>query len=133
MSGVLRDFYGITPKPLEDQVKIAQTYRLRLAEWRSDIGDFMDTPNIELLQITYQRQYSVLNLQYAHTQVLLYRPFILRNLAYLGRGLDQNHSHLQETLEDNVKNCLRAACKTLEIFEDLCKNQRMHKCFWVKS
>ena len=132
-SGVLRDLYGIIPKPLEEQVKVALKYGIMLDEWKDAIGDFISTPNIELLQITYQRQYSVLNLAFAHTQILLYRPFVLRNIACLGRGLSRRHSHLQEVLEENVNNCLRAACRTLEIFHDLCKAQRMHKCFWVRT
>lgn len=38
-----------------------------------------------MLQVTYQRQYNVLSLAFAHIQILLYRPFLLRDLASLGK------------------------------------------------
>ena len=91
----------------------------------------MDTPNIELLQITFQRQCSVLNLAYEHAQILLYRPFLLQNLASLGRERSASHSNLQEDIANNVEKCLQAALKTVEMFQKLCQTRRMYNSFWV--
>lgn len=114
-------------------MEIAQRYDADLKDWRAGIGPFLETPNIGMLQVTYQRQYNVLNLAFAHIQILLYRPFLLRNLASLGRETDRKHSHLRGLVEENISKCLLAAMKVLEIFQDLCKTRRMYRSFWVSG
>ncbi|KAJ5911507.1 uncharacterized protein N7473_000810 [Penicillium subrubescens] len=129
-NGILRELYGIQRKPLDVQVEIARKYGADLIQWRRDIGAFIDTPNIELLQVTYQRQYTVLNFAFAHAQILLYRPFVLRNLASVGKGTVQDSSHLRTLSEENIKKCLQAATRILEIFQILCRTRRMYKSFF---
>ncbi|KAJ5085767.1 hypothetical protein N7532_010538 [Penicillium argentinense] len=130
MSGILRDLYGIQQKPLSSQTEIARKYETDLSLWRAGIAEFIDTPNIELLQITFQRQCSVLNLAFEHAKVLLYRPFILQNLASLGKETSAPHSPLQEVIGENIKKGLEAATRTVEIFQSLCRTRRMYKSFW---
>lgn len=112
-------------------MEIARKYGDDLIQWRRDIGAFIDTPNIELLQVTYQRQYTVLNFAFAHAQILLYRPFVLRNLASVGKGTAQDDFHLRTLSEENIKKCLQAATRILEIFQILCRARRMYKSFFV--
>jgi hypothetical protein len=132
ISGVLKELYGLKKKNLEAQAVIAQKYGASLAEWRSGIGPFLETSNIELLQPTYQRQYNVLNLAFAHAEILLYRPFLLRNLASLGRRSGRTHSQLQQDIQTNVEKCLQAASKIAGLFKELCRSKRMYRSFWVK-
>lgn len=131
ISGILRDLYGIQQKPLVFQAELAQKYEAELAEWRAGISNFLDTSNVELLQITFQRQFSVLYLAFEHAKILLCRPFLLRNLASLGRERSTNHSNLHELITKFVKTCVEAAIKTAEMFKDLCRTRRMYKSFWV--
>ncbi|KAJ5748267.1 uncharacterized protein N7511_009963 [Penicillium nucicola] len=130
ISGILKDLYGLKQKNLEAQAVIAQKYGASLAEWRSGIGPFLETSNIELLQPTYQRQYNVLNLAFAHAEILLYRPFLLRNLASLGRRSGHTHSQLQQDIQTNVEKCLQAASKIAGLFKELCRSKRMYRSFW---
>lgn len=113
-------------------MEIAQKYGTNLTQLRREIGAFIDTPNIELLQVTYQRQYTVLNFAFAHAQILLYRPFVLRNLASVGKGPAEDSSQLRTSSEENIKKCLQAATKILEIFQVLCGTGRMYKSFFVR-
>lgn len=131
ISGILRDLYGIQQKPLVLQAELAQKYETERAEWRAGIATFLDTSNVELLQITFQRQFSVLYLAFEHAKILLYRPFLLRNLASLGRERSAAHSNLQEVIARFVTTCVEAAIKTAEMFKDLCRTRRMYKSFWV--
>ncbi|KAJ6044434.1 uncharacterized protein N7446_002629 [Penicillium canescens] len=130
ISGVLKELYGLKKKNLEAQAVIAQKYGSSLAEWRIGIGPFLETSNIELLQPTYQRQYNVLNLAFAHAEILLYRPFLLRNLASLGRRSGHTHSQLQQDIQTNVEKCLQAASKIAGLFKELCRSKRMYRSFW---
>lgn len=128
----MRELYGIQQKPLEIQVEIAQKFGSDLTQWRRDIGAFIDTPNIELLQVTYQRQYTVLNFAFAHAQILLYRPFVLRNLASVDKGRTPDSSQLRTSSEEIIKKCLQAATRILELFQILCRTKRMYKSFFVR-
>lgn len=131
ISGILKDLYGLQQKNIEAQTVIAQKYGADLADWRSGIGPFLETPNIELLQPTYQRQYNVLHLAFAHAEILLYRPFLLRNLACLGRRAGPKHAQLQQDIRVNVDRCLQAALRIVGLFKQLCRSKRMYRSFWV--
>jgi hypothetical protein len=133
ISGILKEFYGLQQKNIEGQTVNAQKYGADLADWRSGIGPFLETPNIELLQPTYQRQYNVLNLAFAHAEILLYRPFLLRNLACLGRRSGPKHSQLQQDIQVNVERCLQAALGIAVLFKELCRSKRMYRSFWVRE
>ncbi|CAG8925817.1 unnamed protein product [Penicillium salamii] len=130
ISGILKDLYGLQQKNVEAQTVIAQKYGAELADWRSGIGPFLETPNIELLQATYQRQYNVLNFAFAHAEILLYRPFLLRNLASLGRRSGPKHSQLQQDIQANVERCLHAASRIVGLFKELCRSKKMYRFFW---
>ncbi|CAG8295090.1 unnamed protein product [Penicillium salamii] len=130
ISGILKDLYGLQQKNVEAQTVIAQKYGAELADWRSGIGPFLETPNIELLQATYQRQYNVLNFAFAHAEILLYRPFLLRNLASLGRRSGPKHSQLQQDIQANIERCLHAASRIVGLFKALCRSKKMYRFFW---
>ncbi|CAG8103624.1 unnamed protein product [Penicillium olsonii] len=130
ISGILKDLYGLQQKNVEAQTVIAQKYGADLADWRSGIGPFLETPNIELLQATYQRQYNVLNFAFAHAEILLYRPFLLRNLASLGRRSGIKHSQLQQDIQANIEKCLHAASRIVRLFKELCRSKKMYRFFW---
>lgn len=118
---------------METQTEIALKYGADLADWRSGIAPFLQTPNIELLQATYQRQYNVLNFAFAHAEILLYRPFLLRNLACLGRRSGPKNSQLQEDIQMNIEKCLHAASRIAGLFKELCRSRRMYRFFWVSA
>ncbi|KAJ5361140.1 hypothetical protein N7541_001984 [Penicillium brevicompactum] len=130
ISGILKDLYGLQQKNVETQTEIALKYGADLADWRSGIAPFLQTPNIELLQATYQRQYNVLNFAFAHAEILLYRPFLLRNLACLGRRSGPKNSQLQEDIQMNIEKCLHAASRIAGLFKELCRSRRMYRFFW---
>ncbi|KAL5363135.1 fungal-specific transcription factor domain-containing protein [Aspergillus floccosus] len=131
ISGILHDLYGIKQLNFEDQVLLAAEYESRLQKWRDEITSFIDLPSVHLLMVIYQRQYNVLNLAYSHAQILLYRPFILKNFAVLATISRKHDIQLQGTIHTYVRKCLDAAMKVVSIVRDLCTNGRMYPAFWI--
>lgn len=81
----------------------------------------------------YQRQYNVLNLAFSHAQILLYRPFVLKNFAVLASGASKRNEQLQETIGECVQNCLDGAMKIVGIGRYLCEHGKMYHAFWVRE
>ncbi|KAE8146731.1 fungal-specific transcription factor domain-containing protein [Aspergillus avenaceus] len=130
ISGILHDLYGIRKLTLEALLSTAERYANRMREWRKELSPFLDIPSVHLLMITYQRQYTVLNLAFYHAHILLYRPFVLKSLTPLkDRGGNRDGS-LYVMAEQNIQSCLEAAMKIVSIVHNLCENGRMYRAFW---
>ncbi|RDW86249.1 Zn(II)2Cys6 transcription factor [Aspergillus mulundensis] len=130
ISGILRDLYGIRRTTLQSQAAAATRHGADLAQWRHKISAFVDLPSVDMLMLTYQRQYTVLNLAFYHAQILLYRPFILKDFKNLAVPASDDSNHLSESLSENTRHCIEAAMKITGILRDLCENGRMYHTFW---
>ncbi|KNG91227.1 hypothetical protein ANOM_000297 [Aspergillus nomiae NRRL 13137] len=130
ISGVLHDLYGIQRSTLAVQASAAAKYAAEMAQWRKELSEFVDLPNVNLLRITYQRQFTVLNLAFYHAQILLYRPFLLKGFTLLSKGPSRRNDKLQGTIDQNIKSCLEAAMKVVSIVHDLSTNGKMYRAFW---
>ncbi|OGM47149.1 Zn(II)2Cys6 transcription factor [Aspergillus bombycis] len=130
ISGVLHDLYGIQRSTLAVQASAAARYAAEMAQWRKELSEFVDLPNVNLLKITYQRQYTVLNLAFYHAQILLYRPFLLKGFTLLSKGPSRRNDKLQGAIDQNIKSCLEAAMKVVAIVHDLSTNGKMYRAFW---
>ncbi|KAF9894711.1 hypothetical protein FE257_006601 [Aspergillus nanangensis] len=130
ISGILHDLYGIRKSSLDSQAAAAAKHAADMTQWRHELASFLDTPNINLLMPTYQRQCTVLNLAFYHAQILLYRPFVLKSFTFLTGGVSRRNDDLHETIESNVQSCLEAAVKITSIVHELCENGKMYRAFW---
>ncbi|KAL4991463.1 hypothetical protein BDW68DRAFT_198706 [Aspergillus falconensis] len=130
ISGILRDLYGIRRVTLLSQSAAAAKHGAELAQWRHEISAFVDLPSVDMLVLTYQRQYTVLNLAFYHAQILLYRPFILKDFKNLALPASHESNHLSESVSENIRHCLEAAMKITSILRDLCENGKMYQTFW---
>ncbi|KAL4918622.1 hypothetical protein BDW62DRAFT_217568 [Aspergillus aurantiobrunneus] len=130
ISGILRDLYGIRRATLQSQSIAAAKYGAELAQWRNELSAFVDLPSVDMLMLTYQRQYTVLNLAFYHAQILLHRPFILRDFKNLALPASDETNHLSQSVNQNISHCLEAAMKITKILRDLCENGRMYHTFW---
>ncbi|EAA60063.1 hypothetical protein AN4828.2 [Aspergillus nidulans FGSC A4] len=130
ISGILRDLYSIRRMTLQSQSAAAAKHGAELAQWRQEISAFVDLANVDMLVLTYQRQYTVLNLAFFHSQILLYRPFILRDFKNLALPASPESNDLAESVSENARHCLEAAMKITSILRDLCENGKMYHSFW---
>lgn len=131
ISGILRDLYGIRRVTLQSQSVATTKYGAELAQWRKEISAFIELPSVDMMMVTYQRQYTVLNLAFYHAQILLYRSFILRDFKNLAIPAADENNHLSKSVNQNIQTCLEAAMKITSILRDLCENGRMYHTFWV--
>lgn len=131
ISGILRDLYGIRRVTLQSQSAATTKYGAELAQWRKEISAFIDLPSVDMMMVTYQRQYTVLNLAFYHAQILLYRSFILRDFKNLALPVADESNHLSKSVNQNIQTCLEAAMKIASILRELCENGRMYHTFWV--
>ncbi|KAL4884774.1 hypothetical protein BJY04DRAFT_233051 [Aspergillus karnatakaensis] len=129
ISGILRDLYGIRRVTLHAQSAAAAKYGAELNHWRTELSAFVDLPSVDMLMLTYQRQYTVLNLAFYHAQILLYRPFILKDFKNLALPAHDSNN-LSITVNQNIQHCLKAALKIASILRDLCENGKMYHTFW---
>ncbi|PYH76297.1 hypothetical protein BO82DRAFT_387403 [Aspergillus uvarum CBS 121591] len=129
IGGILHDVYG--PRRASGQVEAAAAvkYGACLSRWRQELSGFLDVANVDLLMLTYQRQYTVLNLAFYHAQVLLYRPFILKDFGHSTVPRPQNDKSF-ELVRKYTGLCLEAAMKIAAIVRELCDRGRMYSTFW---
>lgn len=133
ISGILHDLYGIQRSTLTAQASAAAKYGAEMTQWRKELSEFLDLPNVNIMKITYQRQYTVLNLAFYHAQILLYRPFLLKGFTLLIKEHSRRNDKLQGTIDQNIKSCLEAAMKVVSIVHDLSAKGRMYRAFWVRN
>lgn len=134
ISSILRDLYGIQRASREKEVSAAAHREAELREWRHELSGFLDSPNVDLLMLTYQRQYTVLNLAYYHAQILLYRPFVLKNLSMpAGNMANREDDQLYGTIDRYIRQCLEAATEVASIVRNLCEQGGLYHNFWVRS
>ncbi|EHA21344.1 hypothetical protein ASPNIDRAFT_191550, partial [Aspergillus niger ATCC 1015] len=126
---ILHDMYGVHRGGSQAEVSAAAQHGAELTRWRQEISSFLDTPNVDLLMLTYQRQYTVLNLAFYHAKILLYRPFILRNFGMVSRERPRDDS-FNRPVNDCIEICLDAAMKIAAIIRELCEKRRMYNTFW---
>ncbi|XRM47112.1 hypothetical protein ABZX51_010113 [Aspergillus tubingensis] len=126
---ILHDIYGVRRGGLQAEVSAAAQHGAELTSWRQEISTFLDTPNVDLLMLTYQRQYTVLNLAFYHAQILLYRPFILRNFGIISLESPRDGPS-NKPVDDYIEICLDAAMRIAAIIRELCEKRRMYNTFW---
>ncbi|KAL5334812.1 hypothetical protein BJX70DRAFT_391120 [Aspergillus crustosus] len=131
ISGILRDLYGIRRVTLHSQSIAAAKHGAELDQWRAELSVFVDLPSVDMLMLTYQRQYTVLNLAFYHAQILLLRPFVLKDFKSLALPVSSESNYISKTVDQNTQRCLGAALKITNILRDLCENGKMYHTFWV--
>lgn len=76
----------------------------------------------------------MLSMAYAHTSILINRPFLLSNFASLKWGKTGTlHQNSGRPFETNIKECLDAAMIAVGIVDDYSAGQQVFPAFWVSS
>jgi hypothetical protein len=129
LSGLLKELYSIHRTPMSRRVTIATHYTTLLQAWRASLPAFLDPDKVEpsLLIPILQRQSRMLSLAYAHTVILINRPFLLSSFA----SLKWRKGHEAGEYEGNVRQCLDAAMIISGIVDDYSAGQQVFSAFWV--
>ena len=128
---ILRDMYGARRATTQAEESAAAQHGAELVAWRQEISSFLDSANVDLLILIYQRQYTVLNLAFYHAQILLYRPFMIK---YFGASTGREKPPKDvpsDAINRYIDICLTAATKIASIIRELCEKRRMYSMFWV--
>ncbi|RPB07429.1 hypothetical protein P167DRAFT_529996 [Morchella conica CCBAS932] len=128
LSGLLKELYSIHRTPMARRVTIATHYTTQLQAWRASLPAFLDPDKVEpsLLIPILQRQSRMLSLAYAHTVILINRPFLLSSFA----SLKWRKGHEAGEYEGNVRQCLDAAMIIAKIVDDYSAGQQVFSAFW---
>ncbi|KAJ6014372.1 hypothetical protein N7540_008963 [Penicillium herquei] len=128
---ILRDMYGARKATSQAEETAAAQHGTDLTRWRQEISGFLDSSNVDLLILIYQRQYTVLNLAFYHAQILLYRPFLIKHFGnFVSQERSQNNVR-SETSNRFVDICVTAATKIAAVVHELCEKHRMYSMFWL--
>ncbi|KAI5847048.1 finger protein [Morchella snyderi] len=128
LSGLLKELYSIHRTPMPRRVTIATHYTTLLQAWRASLPAFLDPDKVEpsLLIPILQRQSRMLSLAYAHSVILINRPFLLSSFA----SLKWRKGHEAGEYEENVRQCLDAAMIISGIVDDYSAGQQVFSAFW---
>ncbi|KAK7530009.1 finger protein [Phyllosticta citribraziliensis] len=132
MASILRDLYGIKPLSRERQQFLADKNDKALAEWRKRTSYILDGGFDDSFVLPiFLRQRNVLNLAYWHAQILIRRPFLLRNLANLttqtsteDRASDRHHP------SGHIQQCIDAAMNIVNHVDKMSTTGQMQSTFW---
>jgi hypothetical protein len=135
MANILRNLYGIRPPSLENQHKLAAKFTSDIEEWRNSVSYLVGASGVDpsLLQPIFLRQRNVLNLACWHAQILIHRPFLLRNFASLANlGASRHQTSPQDQSADtHAQACLSAAMNIVGKIDDLNSSGQLYNTFWV--
>ena len=130
MGRALKELYGIRLVDIETRLNRADKLNVELLQWRRCAAPFMDDEDDTFMTSDLVRK-AVLTqkLTYAHTQIMVYRPFLLTNFKLGGqkRGADRQ----RERLEANVKECLNAALYITNLVGGLYEQDPSFSAYWV--
>ncbi|OKL61786.1 hypothetical protein UA08_02213 [Talaromyces atroroseus] len=133
IGSILHDVYGPHRASSQSEASAAAQHGADLNSWREEISSFLDSSNVDLLILIYQRQYTVLNLAFYHAQILLYRPFIIKSFgAFVDREKPRKNFQT-ESVNQYINVCLTAATKIAAMIRELVENCRMYSTFWVRK
>lgn len=138
VANILRDLYSIRPPPMETQYELAKQYSKEISAWRKTIAYLVDNlgPGWSLMQPIFFRQSNTLNMACWHAQLLVHRPFLLRNfasLADLGATRRSRTPHNAEKTEENIRLCLEAAMNIVSLVDSLKSQDKLYSTLWVGS
>ncbi|KAK7508960.1 finger protein [Phyllosticta citriasiana] len=132
MATILRDLYSIKPLSRERQHFLADKNDKALADWRKKISYIVDGGFDDSFVLPiFLRQRNVLNLAYWHAQILIRRPFLLRNFANL---TTQNST--EERVSDrqhpsgHIQQCIDAAMNIVNHVDKMSTTGQMQSTFW---
>lgn len=135
MANILRSLYGIRPPSLENQHRLAAKFTNDIEEWRASVSYLVGASGVDpsLLQPIFLRQRNVLNLACWHAQILIHRPFLLRNFASLANlGVSRHQPPCEgHSADTHTQACLTAAMNIVGKIDDLNSSGQLYNTFWV--
>ncbi|KAK9459523.1 fungal-specific transcription factor domain-containing protein [Lipomyces oligophaga] len=137
MGCILRDLYSINGIELSERIRLSQEYTVRLKEWRAMLPGFLDVSRVDLSELTTlaQRQCHMLTLAYAHSMILINRPFLLSSFASLtprsktnlgNEGCDEGDEEDDEEQQQRkrgIEECVAAAMMCGTTLEKISQGQ----------
>jgi hypothetical protein len=127
LSKILKDIYPIHKDPLENRLIAAAALKEALQRWREDISSFVGI-QFSAVNEFYRRQIFALQLTYAHTVVLLNRPFLFDN--YAQEALQYSETTMEQC-DNNVNTCLNAAMEIVKLINLTYNSTSTFKTSWV--
>ncbi|KAM0208033.1 hypothetical protein ACHAQI_007315 [Fusarium lateritium] len=131
---ILRALYSVKPISISRRADETQQISKDLAEWRSDISQFLDADyfSTSFLAPIVQRQRNVLNMTYWHAIILTNRQAVLNSFARISRQ-NRRGSEIDAATQESVQKCLEAAMDTVALIENMVGTGQMFRAFWVTA
>ncbi|KAM0332674.1 hypothetical protein ACHAPQ_005690 [Fusarium lateritium] len=131
---ILRALYSVKPISISRRAEETQQISKDLAEWRSDISQFLDADyfSTSFLAPIVQRQRNVLNMTYWHAIILTNRQAVLNSFARISRQ-NRRGSEIDAATQESVQKCLEAAMDTVALIENMVGTGQMFRAFWVTA
>ncbi|KAM0247165.1 hypothetical protein ACHAP5_004244 [Fusarium lateritium] len=131
---ILRALYSVKPISISRRAEETQRISKDLAEWRSDISQFLDADyfSTSFLAPIVQRQRNVLNMTYWHAIILTNRQAVLNSFARISRQ-NRRGSEIDASTQESVQKCLEAAMDTVALIENMVGTGQMFRAFWVTA
>ncbi|KAJ4288899.1 hypothetical protein N0V90_011240 [Kalmusia sp. IMI 367209] len=128
---VLRKFYSPTARSMSMANLHAEAaeFEQRLAVWQDNLPSYLDFSSLppSAMTVVIQRQMCTLKLAFAHTSLLLYRPFIVYSI---GANAEKTSG-----LEDWIRRChdkaIEAAKTVVSKCRYLCRHGLFSRVFWL--
>lgn len=98
-------------------MKLAAEFSRDLSKWREHISYLLDTDgNSAIFVKLVLRQRDVLNLAFWHAEILVHRPFLLKNFSILeNHGVNSEpSSSRQQEMQRNINTSIEAAVQITE-------------------
>ncbi|KAK7204895.1 fungal-specific transcription factor domain-containing protein [Myxozyma melibiosi] len=134
LSGILRDIYSIHRISHARKIGLCKQYTSDLKAWYATLPAFLDPKRVQpsLLMTLLQRQSRMLSLAYAHSLILVNRPFLLTSFASLTPG---KYGYAEREADDGdheagIQECLSAAMIAVAIIDDLSESQEVFSALW---
>jgi len=118
---LLRDLSGVKPICIRDRIIRSKEHRDDLEVWHKEVVALFEDP-LTPLTPTAKNQKIGLDLAYIHAVILIHRPFLLIMAPQSWKEQTEMQSlseEQQKFVEENVKECLDTAMRTLRMCLDL--------------
>ncbi|KAL5330315.1 hypothetical protein ACEPPN_003842 [Leptodophora sp. 'Broadleaf-Isolate-01'] len=125
---ILHELYSIRKPSVHNKLQSAKNLKGKLQMWRADINGFfeLDPATLEPL---FAAQYTGLQLAYAHTRVLLHRPFLLQDMN-CDAFRSSNGYKLRQECDSNTTECVKAAMDIIKLIDGLYQRDKNFGASW---
>ena len=112
------------------------TYAKDIDVWRAGISSIVDNMSLDssLVRPIFWRQSNTLNMACWHAQLLVHRPFLIRNFvnsAHWGERRNVSLGRDESQTERHIRSCLDAAMNIADLVAKLAAKGQLYDTLWV--